>query len=304
MLFRSLPGPTSKNIQLGQPLVTVERGASPDVSSSPTRPIFGETSGWQPVEHPLTPDNDGFELLRNISSPTPSREQPEIHADREVASNTQLLIEAASTNPWMSNSKKHASVKSKKRVSFGVHPEEKLDSHVGKSSPLKQGPGSPPLPQLLGRPFDEDVFDDSPIPIGKFAQQFSAANGLRHLLPKITSSQALRSPAVVAMADRFIAADRELSIEQERRPGLSESPSRHLMLKSDARTNLSPSETMDHHMELNLDDFISDASNFLEDWSVDSEIKKTSRLKAKRDNENGQSQSTRRSLFGFTNVWA
>ena len=104
------------------------------------------------------------------------------------------------------------------------------------------------------------------------------------------------------MADRFIAADRETSTELEHRAGPSESPTRHLRPKSDARTNLSPSAATDDDVEVNLDDFISDASDFLEDWSVDSEVRRTSGSKAR--GENKASQSTRRSLFGFSRVWS
>lgn len=298
-----LPEPISKTVSVGELFVTVEREASLYVGGSPPRPTFEEALEWQPIERPVTPDYDGIKPLEDLASPTLSPELAEVNAEQEVVSNTQLLVEAATNNPWTSNSKKRASGNAKKRVSFGVLPsEEKPDSQAETSSFLKKGPGSPPPPQSLRQPFDEDALDDGPTAIGKFGKHFSAAAGIQHLLLRNAGSHVLSSPAVDAMADRFIAADRETSTELEHRAELSESPTRHLRPKSDARTNLSPSAATDDDMELNLDDFISDASNFLEDWSVDSEVRKTSGSKARSENKTGR--STSRSLFGFSSLWS
>jgi hypothetical protein len=257
-------------------------------------------SDWQAVERPITPDNDGVIPFEDFISLTPLPQQIEVPSDDENVSNTQQLIEAATNNPWATKSKKRIARKAKKRVSFGdLASEDEPDQELDILTFSKQGPASPPLPRTSDFPHEEDNFNDGTI-VSKFRNHFSTARPKR-MLPRKNHGLLLNSPAVGAMAERFIAADRETSIEQDRRPGPVESPTRHLTPKSDTMTNLSP-ETTDYDLEVNLDDFLGDAGDFLGNWSVDSEVRKIKDSKGRR--EVRRDPSKRRELFGITSGWS
>ena len=273
------------------------------IGSSPIHASDEGDSGWQPVERPVTPYSDGITPFKQFMTPTPSPERPKpgvLLKDDEIA-NTQQLIEAATTNPWTSKSRQCSSRKSKKRVSFGCLPSEgQPDSGLETSHSPELRPASPPPPQVSDQAGEEGSFDDSTTVLNKFKDHFSAAAQFKHRLRRNNMSQ-LSSPAVGAMAERFIAADGQTSPEQ-RQVRRGESPTRHLQPKSDARTNLSP-EVTGYDMMVNLDDFLGDAGSLLEDWSVDSEVKKINDSKGKRDGR-GDSSAKRR-LFGvMTDIWS
>lgn len=296
-----IPEAISSTNQHAETFVIIEREMSADIGSSPPPAKDEEGSDWQPIERPVTPDNGGITPFKDFMTPTVSPERPEAPLDHDDVSNTQQLIEAATKNPWTSTSKNHASGKPKKRVSFGVlPPEEKPDSQREISNFSKQRPASPPPPQTSDRACEEDAFDDGTAVINKFGKHFSAAARFKRLLPRNTGSL-LSSPHVGAMAEAFIAADRETLIGHKRRSALGESPTQPLRPKSDARTNLSP-ETTDYNLEVNLDDFLGDAGDFLEDWSVDSEVKKVNNSRGKRHSRSDASKS--RSLFRIASGWS
>jgi hypothetical protein len=297
-----LPEPIPHLNPRSEDFVTAEQETSVAIDNSHPYDTAAETSNWQALEHPVTPDNDGIKPFKAFMTPTPSPERSEAPSEHDDVSNTQLLIKAATNNPWTSNSKQHSSQKSKKRVSFGVFPsEERPGSQTEKSTFSKQGPASPSPPQILDQSQEDDIFDDGTTVMNKFAKHFSAAAGCKRLLSGKNGSL-LSSPAVGAMAEAFIAADRETFIEHDRLAALGENPTQHLKPKSDARTNLSPFDTTDYELEANFDDFLGEAGNFLEDWSVDSEVKK---VKDSREKRSGRSDTNgRRSLFGMTSVWS
>ena len=286
--------------QHSKAFVTAEQENSVAIGSPPAHDAAEETSDWEANERPVTPDN-GIKPFKDFMTPKLSPERPEAPSDHNEVSNIQLLIEAATNNPWTSNSMQRASRKSKKQVSFGVPSEERPDSQPHKSIFSNQGAASPPPPQMLEHSRDDGIFDDGTTVMNKFGKHFSAAAGFRHLLPGKNSSL-LSSPAVGAMAEAFIAADRETSIEQDRRVARGESPKRHLKPKSNSRTNLLLSGTTDYDSEVNFDDFLDEAGNFLEDWSVDSEVKKVKELRGKGDGR-GDTNSGR-NMFGMTSVWS
>ena len=250
------------------------------------------------VERPSARGNVEVKPLRDTVTPVCSPQYPEISTEHEEASNAQQLMEAATNNPWASNSTKRGSGKIKKRVSFGDVPSEEKAESQPKTSSSKLGLRSPPLAQTSDRPRDEKIFDDYTPVVSKFGKHFSAAARLRHTLPRNNGS-VLRSPAVGAMAERFIAADQETSLDRGQRPDSEESPTHHLKPTSDSRTNLSPDIT-GYDLEVNLDAFLGDAG-VLNDWSVESEVKK---VKESRGMKDCRSATSKRRGFELTSVWS
>lgn len=79
------------------------------------------SSGWEHLERPQMPENGVTNPFTELISPSdfPKPEpEPEEVIPIEALTSTQLLVEAATTNPWASSLKKPASLKKSKRVSF------------------------------------------------------------------------------------------------------------------------------------------------------------------------------------------
>jgi hypothetical protein len=255
-------------------------------------------SEWQRPTSPATPENDGVMPFQDFMTPKPSPRQPECLLKYENVSNTQQLIDATTKNPWATGSKKSASTKSKKRVSFGI-PMSKAepDSQPESLTFSKQGPESPPPPQPLEYPQEKDTVNGDARVNKKFRNHFAAVARCNRALRR-DSGPLLSSPLVVAMAERFIAADQESSIEQDRRCKLCENPIQHLKPRRDVMEMSSP-KTTDDDLEVTLKDFLGDAEDFLADWSVDSEIKK---IKESRGRDSRRDAS-RVDLLGVTTGW-
>ncbi|PSS22232.1 hypothetical protein M430DRAFT_57582 [Amorphotheca resinae ATCC 22711] len=287
---------------------------------SPKQRTIREGSDWQRIERPVTPENDGITPFKVFMTPTPPPEPTTNRSARDGFPSTQILVEAMTSNPWASNPNNLASKRSKKRVSFGVLPsEDKGDSQPEEKGFLKEKPLSPPPPavDLLG---GDDAFDDGTTTVGnKFAKHFAAAGDASRIRSHNGLSPSLKSsPAVDAMAEAFIAADREISVGQEWRKLSGHSPSRHLRPMSEAmaninteelsrigssssarndRTSSSNTKTVGYDMGSDFGDFLGDAGGFLEEWSVETELRKTT------EGKDSRAPSKKRGSFGIRSRW-
>jgi hypothetical protein len=274
-------------------------------------------SDWEDVERPQTPEDGGIKPFKDIMAPTPSSEPEQEHEEANGLSSTQLLVEATTKNPWTSNFRKPSLEKSKKRVSFGVLSEEEGSHHPENTRILiKQALRSPPPPDP-SEPVNEDIFKHGATVVNRRSKHFPPATYQKifeRILPGDAASPS--SPALSAQAEAFMQADRETLREQDRFATLGEAWSRHLQPRSIANDNVlwkggaekdlslmdatPPSTVRKDVSALNdfaMDEVLSEVGNFLEDWSVDTELKK-----AKESDNSKQSQNTgyrRRRLFGI-----
>ncbi|KAF4624666.1 hypothetical protein G7Y89_g13502 [Cudoniella acicularis] len=266
---------------------------------------------WQRLECSSTSKIDHLKSFKDIRTP-PSATKKDHYT--EGFPSTQLLFDAALNNPWTSNSKKAESSSriSTKRVSFGKLPTqyEELDFE---NNIVSKRPHSPPPPKDIVS-LGEDIPDDSPV-FTRFKSHFKAAQHFKQLVPNEDDHLIKSSPPVGAMAEAFIAADREVSIEQERQRTSSNSTSRHLKPRSDNATwcdsprrdksgtnspeiSFSKSNNGNDHLgDLDMDDILEEVQGFFEDWSVDAELKKARELKTAKEMESNSSK--RRRLFGI-----
>ncbi|KUJ22969.1 uncharacterized protein LY89DRAFT_163025 [Mollisia scopiformis] len=267
------------------------------------------SSEWQRLEGPQTPENSGS---KSFNGPIPLTEtpKPEEMISLEALTSTQLLVDAATKNPWTSSRKRPTSLKATKRVSFG-----NLSSHDGEDSQpivVKFGAASPPPPE---RPSQEDVFNSGTTSVPKFQKHFKRQ--FKKLLPDNVASPVNSSPALAAQAEAFIAADRETSIEQEFSTNYK-TPTRHLKPRSETDSNTawrqqseadiplpsysrferSPSPPVNASLAgFDMEAALGEAGNFLEDWSVDSELKKAKESGTSRGQKSNGYR--RRRLFGL-----
>jgi hypothetical protein len=275
-----------------------------------------EEQEWDHLERPQTPQNDAITPFKDLMSPTPAPEATESYLEGDGLPNTQLLIDAATNNPWTSNLRNPSLKKSKKRVSFDIlQSEEKENSQPDAFDNFDYStriPGSPPPPQ---HDSDEDIFDDGTATIPKFVGHFVAARQFGHILPQNQSSPLNSSPRLSAQAEAFIAADREVSIEQRHSPLSTKSAFRKLKSRRDdieegswlRERSLESLQTSPKLQEkrvgnlmasFDMDDALVDMSEFLEDWSVDAELKKAKGSKQSESSGRRESNgSKRRRLF-------
>jgi hypothetical protein len=276
------------------------------------------------LKRSATQDIDGIKPFKEPRTPAPSPRRDELHVANDDLPSTQFLVDAATNNPWTSNFKNPASAKPAKRVSFDVLPaKEQEDSQPESSGHSKESPGSPPPPQTVDRFLDEDTFDDETTEVNKFGKHFIAANAFKHFLPGKIASPIKSSPPIGAMAEAFIEADRDISSEQERRAPSYNCLSRHLKPMSEAKANIafqdsrsdgfslvdsfsiSPNGKIkatstkmpDFDMEDSFDALLGDVGGFLEDWSVDAELKKARESASTKDSQSNGIK--RRRLFGL-----
>lgn len=274
-------------------------------------------SGWQREERPVTPDNDIIRPFRDLMTPSPPPEELNTPEIDQRPSNTQLLIEAATLNPWVNGSKKKST--KRKRVSFGLLDEEDPSQSQRSSQRQRRSPS----PESSYRPGDlgskRAEFDDNITNIDSFQNHFSAIRrkSVSDSTPKFHSTiqrpssiakykstlsgatnPVASSPAIDAMAEAFISADRHSSRERERR--LTLSPSRSRKARSQSYTTFEDvdegelgsqisNSCLSTHTALNetssnaklgdhiLGDFLNEAEDFLGGgWSVEGEMNKAS----------------------------
>ncbi|TGO39651.1 hypothetical protein BHYA_0050g00370 [Botrytis hyacinthi] len=274
-------------------------------------------SGWQREECPVTPDNDIIRPFRDLMTPSPPPEELNTPGIDQRPSNTQLLVEAATLNPWVNGSKKKST--KRKRVSFGLLDEEDPSQSQRSSQRQRRSPS----PESSYRPGDlgskRAEFDDNITNIDSFQNHFSAIRRkpVGDSTPKFHSTiqrpssiakykstlsgatnLVASSPAIDAMAEAFISADRHSSRERERR--LTLSPSRSRKARSQSYTTFEDVDEGDlgsqvlnsclsTHTALNetssnaklgdhiLGDFLNEAEDFLGGgWSVEGEMNKAS----------------------------
>ncbi|KAB8293993.1 hypothetical protein EYC80_009458 [Monilinia laxa] len=302
--------------------------------------------GWQKEERPVTPDNDFIRPFRDLMTPSPPPEALDTLGIEQRPSHTQLLIEAATQNPWVNGPKKKST--KRKRVSFGVLDDE----DPVQSQPSSRRKRRSPSPQSLYRTgacgskvaaFDDDVTD-----INSFQNHFSAirknskGDGVakRNSVERPLSSPKFKtillgaadpivsSPAIDAMAEAFIAADRESSRERDRR--FTTSPLRNRMPKNQEHTTFrdedednpgiqpfsSHSSAMAALNETSSNakvgdhaagDFLDEVEGFLGgDWSVEGELKKANSTEFDMFTSKGERNAqSRRSLLTLEeNVWS
>ena len=302
-----------------------EQEMPPPESKPAERDGLSEELGWTYLKRVTTPDVDRTQPFRNFRTPTLSPGRNALHVVNDNLPSTQLLVDATTNNPWTSNMKTASSAKSTKRVSFGLLPskEQRGDSQPESFGHFKQSPGSPPPPQKVDRFREEDTFDDGTTEVDKFGRHFIAVGAFKHFLPEKINSPFKSSPAIGAMAGAFIEADQETSSEQDRRESPCNSPSRHLKPMSEAKANVRLQESRsdglslmdsfmispngkikavttvmtDFEMEDNFDTVLGDVGDFLEDWSVDAELKKARESASSKDPESNGTK--RRRLFGL-----
>ncbi|KAF5870442.1 putative protamine p1 protein [Botrytis fragariae] len=300
-------------------------------------------SGWQREERPVTPDNDIIRPFRDLMTPSPPPEEPNTPEIDQRPSNTQLLVEAATLNPWVNDSKKKSA--KRKRVSFGLLDEEDPSQSQCNSQRQRRSPS----PESSYRPGDlgskRAEFDDNITNIDSFQNHFSAIRrkSVGDSTPRFNSTiqrpssiakykstlsgatnLVASSPAIDAMAEAFISADRHSSRERERR--LTLSPSRSRKARSQSYTTFEDVDEGDlgsqvsnsclsTHTALNetssnaklgdhiLGDFLNEAEDFLGGgWSVEGEMNKASTdfelATPKRDNGLHS-----RGIFSVEKIW-
>lgn len=235
-------------------------------------------SDLQSPERPQSPKVDGIIPFKDFMSPSPSPSRSRARPSFGEFPNTQALVDAATSNPWAT----YSEPRPKKRVSFGL-PEEK---QLGNMISFGETPKSPPPPQNMSRLSQDDVFNDGTTAANTFQKHFAAAGGASQKpLHKMGSPFPTTSPAISAMADAFIAADRKTSAEHGRLASGDKSPSRYLQPISQAMVNssadregASPSRSplgRGSGLQVDLDEFLGEAGGFLEEWSVEMELRKT-----------------------------
>jgi hypothetical protein len=236
---------------------------------------------WNPSVRPHTPEYAGIRPFSDFMSPSPSPDHNNT-LFKDGPLNTPVLIEAATKNPWKSNLKKPRSRGSGKRVSFGILPKEDTSSQ----KPESQRRISSPPPQASHSAEYEDV---SLLP-KKLSKLFTTSKRVSTSVGK-THNSLYSSPGFGAQAEAFIAADLEPSVHNE-----NNSPTRHLKQRNLSMDNVPRAiELFDEYgfdrarykspdlATFDMDDVLGDVGDFLEDWSVDAELKKA------RDSENGKS---------------
>lgn len=290
---------TTDNIQLVPSVVLrgEDEHSTTNSSDRSTQPEEAHVpdSDWQPPERPKTPENDGIIPFREFMTPTPSPSRYRARPSFGGFPDTQVLVEAATSNPWAKDSEPRP----KKRVSFGL-PEE---GDSGTTTALERAPKSPPPPVNVVHLSQDDIFADGTTAVNTFQKHFAAAGAAGPRPPHQMAHPFLNaSPAISAMAEAFIAADCETSVEHGRLASGDESPSRHLQPISQAMANssadkdgASPSRSplgRGTGLQVDLDEFLGEAGGFLEEWSVETELRTT---EAK--SRTGHSDERRR-LFG------
>ena len=273
---------TADNIQLPAMVIQADGHETHSINRSiQPRESRISGSGNQPPERTKTPENDGIIPFSDFMSPTLSPSWSRSCPSLGGFPTTQVLVEAATSNPWV----KDPEPRPKKKVSFGLPEDE-----AGEYTTLEERPRSPPPPPHVGNLSQDDVFADGTTAVNSFQKHFAAVEGGGPKPPPsagLGSALPTSSPTVSAMAEAFIAADREMSPARGQLASGDKSPSRHLQPLSDMIANsaterngaLSSRSSLlgrgGAGLPLDLDEFLGEAGGFLEEWSVEAELKKS-----------------------------
>jgi hypothetical protein len=269
-------------------------------------------SDSQSLDHQTTPENDGIRLFSDMVTPPPPSRLSNAQ-DQQFPTDTQQIAEAAMNNPWISTTANKVSANSSKRVSFGILSD---DLEGGASEHQRRRLGrSPPPPKAIEDLEKEEATDNNMVATG-FEKHFGIFKQPKGLPQHDFVS--MGSPSVGAMAEAFIAADQDMSIEEERRQKLSET-ARHLKPSSPSMVNAvrresvsidtsylsdthdsTPTRDTGHDTQragFDMDDALGGFADFLGDWSVEGELQKARNSnQAKSVESNG---AKRRRLFGI-----
>lgn len=302
--------------------------------------------GWQKEERPVTPDNDVIRPFRDLMTPSPPPEALNTLGVEQGPSHTQLLVEAATHNPWVNGSKKKST--KRKQVSFSVLDEEDAVQSQPRSRRQRRSPSLENTYRTGACGSKVAEFDDGITNINSFQSHFSAIrkNSKGDGVPKRNSVKRplstpncktsllgatdpiVSSPAIDAMAEAFIAADRESTRERNRR--LTTSPLRNRNPKSQSYTTFQDDDGDDSgiqpssfhsaaHAALNETssnakvgdhtpgDYLDEVEGFLGgDWSVEGELKKAISTEFEMVSSKGEGNvHSRGSLLGLEeNVWS
>jgi hypothetical protein len=250
-----------------------------------------EQSQWQPFDFvPVnTIQHVSLQLKDVPSSPRLSLAESTPLIER-MTPNPKVL----SANPWASVRKTSGTKKSKKskmRVSFGVAADPLLPD-----SPQTLGAGIMITSRTSSSP-EIDYNEDQGAYIAKRTISlpagtrdcFTAKKPFKRILPNKSASQINSSPAPIdAMAEAFVAADDGKAADDER-PKTPRSQLRSPILPYETTESLHDAiitpmgniaeeqENVDFDFGMpgfNIDEALGEASDFLEDWSVEAELKK------------------------------
>jgi hypothetical protein len=265
-----------------------------------------------PATHHLSTQEDGPHAQALINRhPSPEITPRSFHP----FPSTQVLLDAATANPWTSALKKPKANNGEKRVSFGPLPSDDVGSDIG-HLPKKPSEhlGSPPPPAgtlrlthlddqfhyRLKATENLEVTEES---LTKFMN--TPWDKIKPITPR--TKPPLESPGVDAMAEAFIAADRESShsnlepkitskhgerafklteitdkaletrskvVEEKQRSRSSSLNDEFFSIAPNGKVTAVDFELPDYNAEDNLEAVIEDMGSFLEGWDVDSELKK------------------------------
>ncbi|EPE31892.1 hypothetical protein GLAREA_11974 [Glarea lozoyensis ATCC 20868] len=281
--------------------------------SSRQRNMYDRTvgDGWHSPNHESSPENINIKMFSDILTPSPPPRFSSVKSQQIVADDG-LTADVVTENPWTSTAANKASSKSNKRVSFGVL----SDTSEGSSQEhqTRRLANSPPPPNPIEGLDTDELADINLVP--RFSKHFTVFKEPKGLSQN--ESVSMGSPSIGAMAEAFIAADQETSIEEERRLKLAKS-ARHLKPTSPSMVNAvrRESATLDtSHLSddsegtpsrdvrpdvqaagFDMDDALGSFADFLGDWSVEGELQKArNSSQAKTVESNG---AKRRRLFGI-----
>ncbi|KAG9229939.1 hypothetical protein BJ875DRAFT_173626 [Amylocarpus encephaloides] len=265
-----------------------EANTSPSTKNSPfMKGVEVEYSERQHVEHPMTPGHDNMSLHNGtITYGSPSIEPGGVQGEESLL-DTQQLVEAATANPWTQSPTRKPSKKSGKRVSFAIL----FDDESEQVEATKRIVHSPPPPAISDVPHGENPGGEAIV--ASFKKHFNSFKSPRRLLSQ--ESLSAWSPAVGAMAEAFLEADRDASLKEERSraslkssrylkpsseaiinscgysPGHDTSSSPNLFEKSPTReapTNIDGSD-------FDMEGVLGEVAVFLGNWSVNSDVQKS-----------------------------
>jgi hypothetical protein len=282
--------------------------------SSRQRNMYDQSMGvgWHSPNHASSPENVNIKMFSDILTPSPPPRFSSVNA-QQVFADDELAADVVTDNPWTSTATNKASSKSNKRVSFGVLSDDSEGS--GQKHQTRRLATSPPPPNSI-EGLDKDELAASSLVVPRFSKHFSVFKEPKGFSQNEAAS--MGSPSIGAMAEAFIAADQETSIEEERRLRLAKS-ARHLKPSSPSMVNAvrresitfdtshlsdvsedTPSKDIQPDVQtagFDMDDALGSFADFLGDWSVEGELQKARNSnQAKSVESNG---AKRRRLFGI-----